>query len=54
MAWMYATTPDPPAPLEFLEMAQELMDYHNLNFPRNVEDAIKLYIELVAHIEAEM
>lgn len=54
MAWRYATTPDPPASLEFLQMAQEVMDHYNLSFPLNVEDAINLYIELVVHIEAEM
>lgn len=46
--------PDPPASLLYLQAASALMVEHELEFPVTVQDAICLYAELVALIEAEI
>ena len=50
----YAELPDPPAPLEFLKLAQIIMEENQLNFPTDVEEAITLFIELTSLIEEEI
>ena len=50
----YAEVPDPPASLPFLERANELMMEHGLQFPGTVEDAMSLYGELIAFLEARV
>ena len=47
----YSEEPDPPAPLPFLLLANELMVQHSLGFPENIADAMSLYATLVALIE---
>ena len=54
VAKQYAEVPDPPGSLEFLQVAYELMTEHQLDFPQTIEDAMCLYAELVALIEAEL
>ena len=51
IARQYCEEPDSPAPLCFLEMAQEIMTEHNLRFPQTVNEAIDLYVTLTAIIE---
>ncbi len=50
----YTESPDAPAPLEFLELVNELMEEHNLNFPENCEDTVLLYTNVVTLIELGM
>ena len=49
----YTEEPDLLHPA-FLEAANALMTTHGLQFPVTIEDAICLYIELVALIESQM
>ena len=51
---MYSEEPDPPASLTFLETANAYIIEHNLQFPNSVQDAILLYVELVAFFESNM
>ena len=46
----YSEEPDPPASLAFLEAANAYIIEHNLQFPNSVQDAILLYVELVAFL----
>ena len=48
----YAEAPDPPASLEFLQLAQLIMDANSLQMPRSIEQAIDLYVTLTCTIEA--
>ena len=50
----YSEEPDPPASLAFLEAANAYIIEHNLQFPNSVQDAILLYVELVAFFESNM
>ena len=43
----YTTSPDPPAPVEFLELAEVIMEEENLHMPHTVGEALNLYIELL-------
>ena len=44
----YAEAPDPPASLEFLQLAQLIMGANCLQMPRSIEQAIDLYVALIA------
>ena len=46
----YAEEPDPPAPLSFLQAANELIVQRGLEFPQTVGDAMSMYAELVTLI----
>ena len=46
----YAEEPDAPAPLSFLQAANELMIQRGLQFPYSIRDAMLLYAELVTVI----
>ena len=48
------TYTEPPAPLEFLEVAEKVMEENSLEIPTNVEQAIDLYILLTSTIEAHI
>ena len=50
----YAEIPDPPASLDFLELALMLMNEHTLSMPKTIAEALDLYVSLVAIIEAEI
>lgn len=50
----YAEEPDPPASLEFLQVAKLVMDANLLQMPRSIEEAIDLYILLTCTIEAHI
>lgn len=43
--------PAPPASLEFLQLAELLLSEHALRMPTSIEEAIKLYLDLVDTIE---
>ncbi len=47
----FAEQPDTPCSLEFLELAQELMQDNNLTFPQNCKEALALYVDLVELIQ---
>lgn len=51
---VFTEEPDPPASLLFLEAVNEIMTAHGLQFPVTIEEAVCLYCELVAFIEAKM
>ena len=40
-----------PAPREFLELAHLIMNEEDLSMPADAEEAVRLYIDLVYHIE---
>ena len=40
-----------PAPREFVELAHLIMDEEDLRMPDDAEEALRLYIDLVYHIE---
>ncbi len=46
--------PQTPASLEFLTATQYLMSENNLMFPHCIEDAINLYVHLVALFKDEI
>ena len=48
---IFAEEPDPPAPLPFLEAANDLITQYSLQFPITIADAISLYAELVVLME---
>ena len=51
----YAEEPDPPASLEFLQVAKLVMDADSsLQMPISIEQAIDLYISLTCTIEAHI
>ena len=50
----YAEQLDAPASLSFLQIVNELMIEHALQFPGTVQDAMCLYAELVVLIEAQV
>ena len=54
IAKRYAEEPDPPASLDFLQAANEVMTTQALEFPATIEDAVLLYSDLVAFFEAQM
>ena len=43
----YTTSPDPPVPVEFLELAEVVMEEENLHMPHTISEALDLYIELL-------
>ena len=47
----YAEEPDPPASLQFLEAANEIMRAKQLEFPVTIEDAISPYNDLVTFLK---
>ncbi len=47
----FTSSPHPPAPLEFLELAQEIMNEQSLTMPNNALQALDLYIELSTTIK---
>ena len=47
VAKTYIEEPDPPAPLAFLQAANELMMRRTLHFPQTVREAMSVYAELV-------
>ena len=48
----YAEAPDPPASLEFLEMASCIMTAYGLSFPSNLKEALDLYVTLTSMVES--
>ena len=40
-----------PAPREFVELAHLITDVEDLRMPDDAEEALRLYIDLVYHIE---
>lgn len=50
----YTEAPDPPASLEFLELAQLVMDANAPQLPQSIEQAIHLYVTLTCTIEAHI
>ena len=47
----YTEEPDPPACLEFLELALQIMDQHNLSMPNTVQQALDIYVTLTSIIQ---
>ena len=47
----YTEEPDPPGSLEFLEVAQTIMDQEQLEMPSTVQEALNLYVVLTTTIE---
>ena len=47
IARYFVEEPDPPAPLPFLEAANDLITMYSMQFPITIADAISLYVELV-------
>ena len=50
----YAEIPDPPASLDFLQLALMLMNEQGLNMPSTISEALNLYVTLITIIEAEV
>ena len=48
----FCSSPHPPASLEFLELCEHTMSFFNLNFPRNVTEAINLYMDLTHIVDS--
>ena len=53
-ASQYAEVPDPPASLEFLEMALMLMNEQGVTMPSTISEALDLYVTLTTIIEASL
>ena len=49
--YQYAQPPDPPASLEFLQAAKQIMDSNNLDMPISIKEALDLYVILTTTIE---
>ena len=49
----YAEEPDPPASLEFLQVALLLMNEQGLAMPNTISEALNLYVVLTTLIEVE-
>ena len=49
--WQYTSTADPPAPLDFLDAAEVIMEEKSLHMPTNTSEALSLFIELVSALE---
>ena len=47
----YTSSPDPPTPVEFLELAEVIMEQENLHTLHNVGEALNLYITLLNAID---
>ena len=47
----YTSKTDPPASLEFLQLVKLLMTTNSLNMPKNIREALDLYITLVDLID---
>ena len=47
----YTEEPDPPGSLEFLEVAQTIMDQEHLGMPNTVQEALNLYVVFTTTIE---
>ena len=54
LAEAYTELPDPPASLEFLQVAETVMRENSLELPTTVEEAIDLYILLTSTIDAHI
>lgn len=50
----YAVSPNPPGSLQFLAMAQDLMNTHNLSFPTSVKEALDVYVTMTTIVEQHM
>ena len=50
----YATCPDPPASLEFLELANIVVEEYHLLFPSNISEALDFYVQLITIIGEEI
>lgn len=48
----YSEQPDPPGSIEFLEMARDVMQAHNLSFPVSMDAAVEVYITLTTVLES--
>lgn len=53
MAEEYTEEPDPPGSLEFLDVAQTIMDQEKLEMPSTVQEALNLYVVLTTTIEED-
>ena len=53
-AMEHVEEPDPPCSLEFLEMARDLMNAHNLSFPDTTSTALDLYIKMTTLLDNSM
>ena len=57
MCFGYTEEPDPPASIEFLEIAKNYMlqsnDYRDLSLPMTISSALDLYVDLTTFIDIE-
>ena len=54
IAMHYAEEPNPSCSLEFLEMAQYVMNVHHRSFPLTVSAAVDLYVTMTTLLDNAM
>ena len=46
--------PDPPASLEFLEVAKAIMEQNNIHFPKTIIESVDSYVTMISLLENEL